>query len=88
MSEFHVILVPEAQSDIKHLDPGIQTRILDKLAWMGENVDLLRHQSLKGEEWKGCSKYRISDYRIIYQIDWSAERLLILKVGHRRDVYG
>jgi len=88
MSVFRVILTPEAQTDIKCLDPGLQTRILNKLEWMGQNAELLRHQVLKGKEWAGCFKYRIGDYRIIYQIDWSAEKLIVLKVGHRREVYG
>ena len=87
MNPFQVILVPEAQADIRRLDPSLQTRILSKLEWMGQNVELLRHQLLRGKEWVGCFKYRVGDYRIIYQIDRSAERLLILKVGHRRDVY-
>lgn len=87
MNTFQVILTPEAQADIKRLDPVGQTRILDKLDWMGENAALLRHQALQGKEWGGCYKYRIGDYRIIYQVDWAAEKLFVLKVGHRRDVY-
>jgi mRNA interferase RelE/StbE len=88
VSTFQIILMPEAQADIKCLDLAVQVRILDKLDWMGENARLLRHQALQGQEWSGCFKYRIGNYRIIYQVDWSAERLLVLKVGHRRDVYG
>ncbi len=88
MRPFQVILTAEAQADVKRLDPVLQTRILDKLEWMGQKAELLHHQTLQGEEWIGCFKYRIGDYRIIYQIDWPAERLVILKVGHRREVYG
>lgn len=88
MNPFQVILVPEAQTDIKRLAPTTQTRILDKLAWMGEHAELLHHQPLKGEAWSGCLKYRVGNYRIIYQIDRPARKLFILKVGHRRDVYG
>jgi len=88
MNVFQVTLTPEAQTDVKHLDPAVQTRILNKLEWMGQNAELLRHQALQGEEWIGCFKYRIGDYRIIYQIDLSAEKLVVLKVGHRREVYG
>jgi mRNA interferase RelE/StbE len=88
MNVFRVILMPEAQTDIKRLDPALQTRILNKLEWMGQNAELLRHQALRGEEWVGCFKYRAGDYRIIYQVEWSTEKLIILKVGHRRDVYG
>ncbi len=82
-----IILTPEAQADVRRLTSDFQTRILDKIEWMGKNTDLLRHQALQGEEWRGCFKYRIGDYWIIYQIDWSAEKLTVLKVGHRREVY-
>jgi mRNA interferase RelE/StbE len=87
MNGFTVILTPEAQADIKRLDPVRQTRILDKLEWMGQNAQFLRHQALQGQEWVGCFKYRIGDYRVIYQMDPSAEELVVLKVGHRRDMY-
>jgi len=88
MNAFQVILVPEAQADIRRLDPALQTRILNKLEWMGQNAQLLRHQALQGQEWTGCFKYRVGDYRILYRMDWSAEKLVVLKVGHRRGVYG
>jgi mRNA interferase RelE/StbE len=84
---FEVILTPEAQADLKSLSRSWQTRILDKLAWMGENAALIRHQALKGSLWAECFKYRVGDYRIIYRLDMSRPRLIVLKVGHRREVY-
>jgi mRNA interferase RelE/StbE len=87
MSAFQVVLTPEAQADILRLDSDVQTRILDKLEWMGQNAELLRHYPLQGTEWSGCFRYRVGDHRIIYELDRSAERLVILKVGHRREVY-
>jgi mRNA interferase RelE/StbE len=88
MSAFQVILTPEAQIDLKRLDSAIQTRLLERLEWMAANAALLRHQPLHGDEWRGCFKYRVGDYRIIYQLDRASERMVILKVGHRREVYG
>jgi len=32
-------------------------------------------------------KYRVGDYRIIYAMNYSAEELIVLKVGHHRDAY-
>lgn len=87
MKPFEVILVPEAQADIHRLDGTLQTRILDKLAWMGHNTEMVQHRPLHGEEWAGCYRYRVGNYRIIYQVDWNAEKLVVLKVGHRRDIY-
>jgi mRNA interferase RelE/StbE len=87
MKPFAVILTPEAQRDILRLDASVQTRLLNRIEWMGENAELIRHQTLQGEEWHGCFKYRVGDYRIIYQMDRSTSKLIILKVGHRREVY-
>ena len=71
MNPFAVIVTPEAQRDLLRLDPAVQTRLLDRIEWMGENAGLLRHQAMKGDEWRGCFKYRVGDYRIIYQLDQS-----------------
>ena len=91
MKSYQVILTPEAQSDLKGIAPKIRTRLLDKLEWLGENVELIQHQALQGDEWKGCYKYRVGDYRIIYQMEHPATqlivKLIVLKVGHRREVY-
>jgi len=87
MNPFTVILTPEAQRDILRLDAGVQTRLLNRIEWMGENAELIRPQALQGDEWHGCFKYRVGDYRIIYQMDRSTNKLIILKVGHRREVY-
>lgn len=87
MSAFEVVLTPEAQSDIGSLDAPVQMRILNRIEWMGQNAELLRHQALEGKEWTGCFRYRVGDYRIIYEMDRRAEKLVVLKVGHRREVY-
>jgi mRNA interferase RelE/StbE len=87
MKPFDVILTREAQADIRGLPPDLQNRILDKLAWMGINALLLRRLPLQGKKWEGTLKYRVGDYRIIYQFDQENRRLVVLKVGHRRDVY-
>ena len=54
---------------------------------MGQNAEMLRHYPLRGREWSECFRYRIGDYRIIYRLDQLTTRLVVLKVGHRREVY-
>ena len=41
---------------------------------------------LKGE-WSGYLSYRVGDWRVIYRIDDDAERVNVLVIAHRRDVY-
>ena len=40
---------------------------------MAQNAELLHHRALQGEDWAGCFKYRVGDYRIIYQVDWATQ---------------
>ena len=41
------------------------------------------------EKLSGLEKYRVrqGDYRILYAVDDSALSVVIVKIGHRRDVY-
>ena len=87
MKPYQVLLTPEAQSDLRGLVSATQMRLLDKLEWIGENAELIQHQTLQGDEWKGCYKYRVGDYRIIYRMEHPPTKLIVLKVGHRREVY-
>lgn len=36
---------------------------------------------------KGLRRLRVGDYRIIFQIDEENKGVLIVKIGHRREVY-
>ena len=76
-----------AQRAISPLDSPVQTSILNRIEWIGDNAELLRHQAMKGDEWHGCFKYSVGDYRITYQLNNSVKKMIVLKVGHRREVY-
>ncbi|MBL7669371.1 MAG: type II toxin-antitoxin system RelE/ParE family toxin [Bdellovibrionaceae bacterium] len=36
---------------------------------------------------KGLRRLRVEDYRIVYQINLEAKLVIIVKVGHRKEVY-
>ncbi|MBX5148975.1 type II toxin-antitoxin system RelE family toxin [Rhizobium lentis] len=44
-------------------------------------------EALKGSELGDFWKYRVGDYRVIASIDDGAVRILIVRIGNRRDVY-
>ena len=87
MNKFEVVLTAAAQDDIRQLERPIRERLTDKLRWMAENALLLVHQPLKGEQWAGAFKYRVGAYRIIYTLDAKKRQLIVLTIGHRRDIY-
>jgi mRNA interferase RelE/StbE len=78
-----------ASRELRKLNPNIQDRILK---WIREtlavNEDPRRvGKSLKGNM-KGLWRYRVGDYRIISQIQDDSILILVIRIGHRKDVYG
>jgi mRNA interferase RelE/StbE len=38
-------------------------------------------------EWTRRLRIRVGDYRVLYEIDDRARTVLVVHIGHRRDVY-
>lgn len=77
-----------AERQIKKLDCSIQKRILD---WLSEHIEGCKNPRHFGEPLKGGYsgfwRYRIGDYRIICDIQDGVLVVLVLTIGHRRQVY-
>ncbi len=78
-----------ALKELAKLDKSVARRIL---AFLRERVAVLDDPRSVGEALKGSKlgefwKYRVGDYRIVANIEDGALRILVLKVGNRREVY-
>lgn len=78
-----------ALKELAKLDKPVARRIL---AFLRERVAVLDDPRSVGEALKGSRlgefwKYRVGDYRIITVIEDDVMRILVLKVGNRREVY-
>lgn len=78
-----------AQKNLDQLDPQIARRILSFLFERVEHLDDPRSigEALKGSKLGEFWKYRVGDYRIISSIEDGALRILVVKIGNRREVY-
>lgn len=70
------------------LDRTAQSRILRYLRQHAEGVDdpRLVGKSLRGNP-AGRWRYRAGDYRIICRLEDDTSTVVVLDVGHRRDIY-
>jgi mRNA interferase RelE/StbE len=78
-----------AEQDLDNLDPQIARRIL---SFLYKRVAVLDDPRSIGEALKGSKlgefwKYRVGDYRIISRIEDGELRILVVKIGNRREVY-
>lgn len=83
--EFH----PQAEKHLSKLDRQTASRIL---RFLRERVAPLEDprslgEALKGPELGRFWKYRVGGYRLICHIEGQRVTILMVRVGHRRDVY-
>ncbi len=73
-----------ALRDVAVIPKDDQRRIVDAIE--GLVVDPLCGKPLKGR-WKGLRRIRIGLYRVIYALRKAELTILVLRIGHRSDVY-
>ena len=78
-----------AEHDLGKLDPQVARRILSFLFERVSKLDDPRSigEALKGSKLGNLWKYRVGDYRVISDIQDGALRVLVVRVGNRREVY-
>jgi mRNA interferase RelE/StbE len=80
---------PAVEKELKRLGPEATRRILK---FLRERVAVLDNprglgEALHGPELGRFWKYRVGDYRVVASIQDQAILILIVRVGHRSDVY-
>lgn len=81
---YAVSILRRAQKELAQLPSGAYERVRDAIRALGQEPRPPGCLRLTGREgWR----VRVSDYRILYEIDDKRQVVTILHIGHRRDVY-
>ncbi len=81
---YELIYSPHAIKALEKLDKNIQERILaglERLRIRPESCDIKRLVGMQGY------RFRVGDYRIIFDIEKNQLQILVLKIGHRKNIY-
>lgn len=78
-----------AHKNLRSLDSTVAQRIL---RFLHERIAPAQDprsigEALKGSKLVGFWKYRVGDYRLIAHIDEGVVLVLVLHIGHRREIY-
>jgi len=80
---YNLIFEKSALDFLNKLEKNVKERIWNKLQQCKENpFHFLEHL----EEIEGY-KLRVGDYRLIIDVDNSEKILMVLKIGHRKNIY-
>ena len=77
----------KSQKELQKLDKPIQHKIITEL----DKILLLEHPRDSGKSLTGSLsglwRYRVSDYRIIAEIEDNVLTIVVVRVAHRKEVY-
>jgi mRNA interferase RelE/StbE len=85
---WRVEFLPAAVRDLRKLGQKVERRVLDYLRKRIAASENPRHfgHPLQGEH-KGLWRYRVGNYRIVAAIEDDRLVVVVVAVGHRREVY-
>jgi len=81
---YRVILPKSVQKELDRLPQDALRRILARLAELETNPRPTDVKKLKGRK---AWRIRVGDYRVIYEIHGRQLQILVITIGHRREVY-
>lgn len=80
---YNLIYTRRAKEDIDNLDQLARKRLAKKMVQLAQDPfhysKKIHHQEL------GSYRFRVGDYRVIF--DLKGSDIIILRVGHRREIY-
>ena len=80
---------PDALKDLRKLDKPVQIRLVgflrSRVSGLANPRDI--GEALSGQRLGQYWKYRVGDYRIIADIEDGALRILVVRIGNRREIY-
>ncbi|MCJ7713612.1 type II toxin-antitoxin system RelE/ParE family toxin [Candidatus Bathyarchaeota archaeon] len=80
---YRLVYTHRASKDIRRLEENAKQRIGKALKRYGEEP--LKYASKLTDPALGTYRFRIGDYRVIFDIE--DKEIVVLRVGHRRDIY-
>ena len=85
---YKVEFTADALKDLKKMDRHIAALIM---GWIRKNLENCENPRLHGKSLtsnrSGEWRYRMGDYRILARINDAKITIMVLNVGHRRDIY-
>lgn len=87
MVAYRIELDRRVKKDFKALPDSVAKQIREVIAQLATDPYPPGHKFLQGK-YRGYLRVRTGNYRVIYLIEAEILIILVVRVGHRKDIYG
>ena len=85
MVSYKVRVKQSAEKELRTISKSDLGRIISRIQALSKDPRPKNVEMLRGQD--RYLRLRQGDYRILYEVDDSKKEVLVIKVGHRREVY-
>ncbi len=87
MAAYRVEFKKSAKKEFDRLPLRIQGKVIEALKLLSESPfsELLQIKKIRGGE--SLYRIRVGDYRLVYEVQTAVLWVIVIKIGHRREVY-
>jgi len=82
---YRVEVTARARESLSRLPKTVQARLAEQIASLADDPRPVGARKIKGQD--DCYRIRQGDYRIVYAVMDDLLFVLIVRAGHRREVY-
>ncbi len=81
-----VRLLMSALRDLQQLDRNVAGRVVQRLGRFVSNFQQIQPERLTGDM-SHYYKFRVGDYRLLYELSPENDAIIVHRIQHRREVY-
>ncbi|MCE5269960.1 type II toxin-antitoxin system RelE/ParE family toxin [bacterium] len=85
MSRYEITILPAALKQLESLPVGIRRRIAAGIDSLSDNPRPEGCRKLAGSD--NLYRLRQGDYRVVYEVRDAVLVVLVIRLGHRKDIY-
>lgn len=87
MATYRIEFTKSSKREFDKLPAKVKNKVVEALVLLSKNPfsELLKIKKLKGVE--SLYRFRIGDYRVVYEVRQDVLVILVIKIGHRSEVY-
>ena len=85
MPVYEILLSKTSRKQLKTLPSFVHNNIIEEITNLSATPRPAGCVKLKG--YKNSYRIRVGDYRVIYEIEDKILRILVIAIGHRKDIY-
>lgn len=85
-SSYRVVILDRAKKELAAISPPDRRRVTKYIDALVENPTPSNSKAMKGE-FAGYYRVRCGNYRVLYSIQRNKLIIVVIRIGHRREVY-